>query len=223
VPDVGHTRRLAIAGFWLALAGPGLLEVATLLNDTQKVQRDSFRFIHSNFQLSDAGFQPESALFCRGDAQPLQHYFSADIYRRFGTPGSEPNRARLIQQFRDESILFIVESFRLNQFPVEVRRFWADNYQPYRASVFVAGKRLEGSSGSSSVFELVAPGAYRWLPITGPQSIALDGQTLGAGEVIRLASGEHVIEFPEDVPGGILVLALEEPPGLAPLAFYMAY
>jgi hypothetical protein len=222
LPDVGHTRRLAIAGFWLALAGPGLLEMATVLNDTQKVQRDSFDFIHSNFQLGDAGFQPESALFCRGDSQPLQHYFSGDIYRRFGTPGTEPNRARLIQQFRDESIAFIVESFRLNQFPVEVRRFWADNYQPYRASVFVAGRRLEGLSGSSSVFELVTPGAYRWLPISGPQPIALDGHTLGAGEVIRLASGEHVVEFPEDVPGGILVLALEQPPGLAPLAFYPA-
>jgi len=222
VPDIGTTRRLVIAGFWIALAGPGVLEMASMLNDTQKVQRDSFDFIDNNFQLSDAGFQPESALFCRGDAQPLQHYFSADIYRRFGTPGSEPNRARLIQQFRDESIAFIVESFRLNQFPLEVRRFWADNYQPYRASVFVAGRRLEGRGGSSRAFELVVSGAYRWLPIGAAQPIVLDGQRLGAGEVVHLASGDHVADFPEDVPGGILVLALEEPPGLAPLAFYTA-
>ena len=166
--------------------------------------------------------RPESALFCRRDAQPIQHYFSGDIYRKFGTPGSEPNRERLIQQFRDERIAFIVQSFRLNQFPVEVRRFWADNYQPYRASVFVAGRQLEGRSGSSSVFELVAPGEYRWLPITGPQPITLDGQPLGAGEIMYLASGEHVADFPEDVPGGILVLALEQLPGLAPLAFYTA-
>jgi len=196
--------------------------MVVMLDDTQKVQRDSFEFITSNFQDSDAGFHPESALFCRGDAQPLQHYFSADIYQRFGTPNSEPNRARLIQQFRDESIAFIVESFRLNQFPVEVRRFWADNYQPYRASVFVAGRRLEGRGGSSSVFEIVAPGEYRWLPTAGPQPITLDGQSLGAGEIIDLASGEHVAGFTEDGPGGILVLALEQPPGLAPLAFYTA-
>ena len=222
LPDAGQTRRLAIAGFWLALAGPGALEMVVMLDDTQKVQRDSFDFIDSNFQASDSGFHPESALFCRGDGQPLQHYFSADIYRRFGTPGSEPNRARLIQQFRDEPIVFIVESFRLNQFPVEIRRFWADNYQPYRASVFVAGRRLEGRGGSSSAFELVAPGEYRWLPITGPQPITLDGQPLGAGETTYLASGEHVADFPEDVPGGTLVLALEQPPGLAPLAFYTA-
>jgi MFS family permease len=222
LPGTGQTRRLAIAGFWLALVGPGALEMFMMLDDTQKVQRESFDFINSNFQASDAGFQPESALFCRGDGQPLQHYFSADIYRRFGTPDSEPNRARLIQQFRDESIVFIVESFRLNQFPVEIRRFWAENYQPYRASVFVAGRRLEGLSGSSSVFELVAPGEYRWSPITGPQPITLDGQSLGAGEITYLASGEHVVDFPVDVPGGILMLALEQPPGLAPLAFYTA-
>ncbi|MFV1977914.1 MAG: hypothetical protein ACC649_01045, partial [Myxococcota bacterium] len=222
LPSSGQIRRLAIAGFWLALAGPGTLEMVMMLDDTQKVQRDSLDFIHSNFQASDAGFHPESALFCRGDGQPLQHYFSADIYRRFGTPGSEPNRARLIQQFRDEPIVFIVESFRLNQFPVEIRRFWSDNYQPYRASVFVAGRRLEGRGGSSSVFELVVPGEYRWLPVAGPQPITLDGQPLGAGEITYLASGEHVADFPEDVPGGTLVLALEEPPGLAPLAFYTA-
>jgi len=222
LPSGGPIRRLALVGFLLALAGPGALEMVAMLNDTQKVQRESFDFIDRNFQASDAGFQPESALFCRGDAQPLQHYFSADIYRKFGTAKSEKNRARLIQQFRDEPIAFIVESFRLNQFPVEIRRFWADNYQPYLASVFVAGRRLEGSSGSSSSFELIAPGAYRWLPTTGPQPITLDGQTLGAGEVMQLASGEHVAGFPEDVPGGILVLALEQPPGLAPLSFYKA-
>jgi hypothetical protein len=39
---------------------------------------------------------------------------------------------------------------------------------------------------------------------------------------MHLASGEHVADFSEDVPGGILVLALEQPPGLAPLAFYTA-
>jgi len=222
LPDRRSVRQLAIAGFWLALAGPGLLEMIIMLQDTQKVQRDSFDFIHSNFRPSDAGFQPESALFCRGEGQPLQHYFSADIYRRLGRPGSEPNRARLIEQFRDEPILFIVESFRLNQFPVEVRRFWADNYQPYRASVFVAGRRLEGRAGSSSEFELVAPGAYRWLPIASAPPIVLDGRRLGAGEVVTLASGPHVADFTDDVPGGILVLALNQPPGRAPLAFYTA-
>ncbi len=222
LPRLGPTRRLAIAAFWLALAGPGAIELIAMLRDTQKIQRDSLDFIHANFERSDAGFHPESALFCRGEGQPLNHFFSADIYRRFGTPGSEPNRARLIQQFRDEPILFILESFRLNQFPLEVRRFWAENYQPYRASVFVAGRRLRGERGSSSEFELIAAGEYRWLPSTGPLAIRVDGQLLAAGQVIRLDSGPHVAEFTEDVRDGALLLALEEPPGLPFLPFYTA-
>jgi len=222
LPRAGSIGRLALAGFWLGLAGPGLAEMALMLRDTQEVQRDSFEFIARNFGAGDAGFQPESALFCRGDAQPIEHYFSADIYRRFAGSASERNRERLIRRFREEPILFIVESFRLNQFPVEIRRFWAENYQPYLASVFVAGRRLEGHRGSSSRFELVAPGEYRWLPSAESRTISVDGQALAAGETIQLASGEHVADFHEDEPGGELVLALEQPPGLAPLAFYTA-
>jgi len=51
----------------------------------------------------------------------------------------------------------------------------------------------------------------------------VDGQRLGAGEIVQLAPGEHVVDFPEDVEGGILVLALKQPPELAPLAFYKTY
>ncbi len=223
LPRTERIHRLVVAAFWLGLAGPGLAELAAMLEDTQKVQRDSLEFIAHNFEAGDAGFHPESALFCRGGAQPIEHYFSGDIYRRFEGPASDRNRERLIRRFREAPILFIVESFRLNQFPVEIRRFWAENYQPYRASVFVAGRRLEGRRGSSSAFELVAPGEYRWLPEAGAHAISLDGRRLEAGDAMYLASGEHVADFPEDVPGGTLVLALEQPPGLAPLAFYAAH
>lgn len=40
------------------------------------------------------------------------------------------------------------------------------------------------------------------------------------GGVVDLESGHHAVRFVEDVPGGILVLALAEPPGEAPLPFY---
>jgi hypothetical protein len=70
---------------------------------------------------------------------------------------------------------------------------------------------------------LIVTGPYRWLPSSGPQTVAVDGRTLEAGDVIRLESGEHVVGFLEDVPGGALVLAVAEPPGLAPLSFYKSY
>jgi hypothetical protein len=113
-----------------------------------------------------------------------------------------------------------VHSFRLNQFPVELRRFWAENYQPYQASVFVAGRRLAGPRGGEAAFELVVPGRYRWIPRGGPHPLALGERTLRAGEVVELAAGPHVARFVEDVPDGMLVLAVGEPPGPAPLPFY---
>jgi len=223
LPDIGRSKSLAVGGFWLALASPGLIEMIAMLEDTQRVQRDSLEFVHRNFRREDPGFNPESALFCRGEGQPLGHYFSSRIHRDFGVPGTEPNRARLIQAFRDARVLFLVESFRLNQFPVEVRRFWAENYQPYRASVFVAGRQISGHAGSQSTFELIAPGAYRWLPRTGPQTVVVDGQSLGPGGVVHLGLGEHVAAFSEDVPGGMLVLAVADPPGDALRSFYKTY
>lgn len=223
LPDRRRESALLIGAFWLALAGPGLVRMIDLLTDTQRIQRESFEFIHHNFREQDAGFSPESALFCRGEGQPLKNYFSRDIHRNFGVPGSEPNRERLISRFRGQPILFLLESFRLNQFPVEVRRFWVEHYQPYRASVFVLGRRLEGGAGSHSAFELIAPGDYRWLPAAGSASVAVDGRPLAPGEVVRLGSGGHVADFEEDGTGGMLVLALADPPDVAPLPFYKGY
>jgi hypothetical protein len=117
-------------------------------------------------------------------------------------------------------IKFIVQSFRLNQFPVELRRFWAENYQPYHASVFVAGRRLAGHRGGELPFELIVPGRYRWIPRGGPHPLVVDGRILRAGEVVELEAGMHVARFPEDLSDGILVLAVDEPPGPAPLSFY---
>jgi hypothetical protein len=117
----------------------------------------------------------------------------------------------------------LVQSFRLNQFPVELRRFWADNYQPYRASVFVAGRRLAGARGETRAFEIVVPGRYRWLPLGGPQPVQIDGQVVGAGATLALDGAEHEVSFLEDASSGLLVLALNDPPGPAPLGFYKTY
>lgn len=222
LPAAGPVRAAATLGFCAALGLPGAAALLSGLRDTQSVQRESFAFVQRNFAPSDAGFHPESGLFCRGAAQPIRHYYSRDIYMDFGREGTEANRDRLIARFRDEQVRFVLQSFRLNQFPVEVRRFWADNYQPYRASVFVAGRQLHGRSGQEEPFELVASGDYRWLPRAG-QAIAVDGRPLAPGEILPLAAGPHRARFFDDVPGGMLVLAMHEPPGEAPLSFYKDY
>jgi hypothetical protein len=210
----------ATLGFAALLAIPAVFEAAARLRDTQAVQRESFAFLHRDFAPTDAGFQPESALFCQAGRQPIPTQLSQHIYWRFAGSARERNAADLLETFRAVPIQFLVESFRLNQFPVEVRRFWAENYQPYRASVFVAGRRLAGPSGAELAFEILVPGPYRWLPGGGAHPLSLEGHTLAAGEVVELAAGRYSARLLEDVPDGMLVLAVDDPPGPAPLPFY---
>ena len=118
--------------------------------------------------------------------------------------------------FRSQPVHYLVESFRLNQFPLPLRRFFAENYQPYRNSVFVAGRRLE--AGDEQEFELFVEGPYRWIPFDGPHRASIDGTAVAPGEVVVLAAGPHAARVEEGA--GMLVLSLGEPPGPAPLPFY---
>jgi hypothetical protein len=224
VPDA--QRRivpLAIASLWLVLAAQGVARIAELTLDTQSVQHESLTFIHRNFDADAIGFHPERAPFCRREANPMRLYFSQVIYRHFGGDTREEHTRKLVDDFRNRQVQYVVQSFRLNQFPVEVRRFLADNYQPYSASVFVAGRRLAGASGGRSEFELLVPGRYRWLPFDTPSPIRIGDRLLAPGETAELAAGEHTAEFVADVAGGMLVLAVDDPPAIAPLAFYKPY
>jgi hypothetical protein len=218
-------RPLALAGtlLWAALAIPGAVKATALLADTQAVQRESLAFIRRNFERADAGFHPERALFCGGAAEPLPLYFSQTIFRDFAGPEAATNLAHLEERFRSEPIKFLLQSFRLNQFPGALQRFWWENYQPYRASVFVAGRRLEGEPGATRRFEVIVPGPYRWLPFEAPHRVRIDGTLVRAGGVIPLAAGEHGADFVDATTQGVLVLALADPPGPAPVSFYKAY
>jgi len=220
-----HRRivELATLGLWLVLGTQAVGRMAELAIDTQAVQRESLSFIRNNFDAADPGFHPEHGPFCRAEASPIRPYFSQVLYRHFAGENRDVNTRNFLADFRSRQVRFVLESFRLNQFPVEIRRFLAENYQPYRASVFVAGRHLQGSAGTSTEIELVAPGRYRWLPFAGPQAVRIGPRTLGPGEIAELAAGSHTVDFPEDVAGGMLVLAVADPPTKAPLAFYKSY
>ncbi len=217
------TGHVALAGVGVVLALPALFQLNAMRIDSQSVQRESLAFIHRNFAGTEAGFHPESAPFCRPGPAAISSHFSETIYRRFGGSERQANTEKMIRTFETEPIRFILQSFRLNQFPVELRRFWSEHYQPYNASVFVAGRRLEGAAGTTRVFGLIVPGLYRWLPFEGFQSIRIDDQLVSAGNVVSLAPASHTANFVEDGPGGVLVLALQDPPSLAPQPFYKFY
>ncbi|MDJ0848747.1 MAG: hypothetical protein QNK04_10240 [Myxococcota bacterium] len=215
-------RTIAFAGLAAVLAVPAGLELTLRLRDTQEVQRASLGFIHRNFDRGAAGFHPERGLFCQDGSQPRFTWFSQHIHLRYGgdPAARDRNARRLIASFRDEPVLFILQSFRLNQFPAEVTGFWQEHYQPYRDSVFVAGRRLAGQRGERSRFELIVPGPYRWLPRGTPAALSIDGRVVEPGDVVSFEPGTHEATFLADLPDGMLVLALAEPPGEAPRRFY---
>lgn len=213
-------RTLTATAMLVLLALPAGLHVTLQLADTQRVQRESLDFVHRNFSPEVTGFHPESALFCQAGEQPLPTYFSQHIYQSFEGPRRERNIVWLKERFREERVAFLLESFRLKQFPEELRRFWEANYQPYRGSVFVAGRRLAGARGESAEFELLVPGPYRWLPLDGEKALEIAGRRVEAGGVVELPEGVHRAAFVEDVDRGVLLLALAERPGDAPLPFY---
>jgi hypothetical protein len=214
----GHPRRLRVAAvvLWTAIALPALLASADLLRDRQAVQRHSIAFVHRNFSDRQPGFQPEGALFCVAP-QGLGIWFSQRIYKTFESDAAEAHEREVERYFRNTPVHYMVGSFRLNQFPLPLRRFFAEHYQPYRDSVFVAGQRLEGEE--SRDFELLVEGPYRWLPFDGASGAEIDGRRLAPGGIAVLAAGAHAGRALGD-GAGMLVLSLSEPPGPAPLAFY---
>ena len=215
-------RHGLVTAWWLALLAPGMLQAGFMLADSQRVQRESFAFVHRNLGRDVAGFHPERGLFCQDGGPPIQIHFSQTIYRRFGGRWREANSEKMIRTFREQPVEFILQSFRLNQFPAEVREFWAENYQPYRGSVFLAGRELAGSTGARDDFEVIVRGRYRWLPYEGAQSIEIAGHDTRAGASLSLDPGQHNVRF-RDETAGMLVLAVNDPPSDAPRRFYKIY
>jgi hypothetical protein len=208
---------------WAVLVLPGLLQLGFLMNDTQAIQRSSLAFVGRNFDSVDTGFHPEGALFCREDPKPFPTFFSQQLYFQFGRDeaAGRHNAETLIERFQTKQVKFLVDSWRMRQFPGEVRRFWAEHYQPYRDSVWVAGRRIEGEGIRD--FELVIDGEYRWLPTDGSQTIEIDGTKLQPGDRIDLASGTHSARAASAQSPGFLMLSLNDPPGRAERAFYKSY
>ncbi len=215
-------RRPALAALWLGLALPAIAAQGLLLRDTQAVQRESLAFVHRNFAPTHEGFQPEGAVFC-GSPQPLGVWLSQTLYRRFEGPYREHQIAWLKEHFRVRPVHYLVESFRLNQFPLELRRFFAEHYQPYRDSVFVAGRRIRAESGEAQALDLIVAGPYRWLPRDLDASLEVDGVSLAPGAIADLSAGTHVARLEGGAGEGLLVLSLRDAPSRSPISFYPSY
>jgi hypothetical protein len=205
-PRAGKLIAIGLWGCLLLVAIPYRREV---LEDTQAVQRDTFAFIERSFDPTARGFNADGGLFCRRDPEPFPVYLREQVEREFGGPDGDRRADLFIADFRSRPVAFIVDDFLLDPFPARVREFWSAHYVPYYGAASVAGRRLLGRAGSQVEVDIIVPGDYRW---SGPGSISVDGVQVNAGATIRLAIGGHATMLVEDAPGGVLTLALAEPP-----------
>lgn len=117
---------------------------------------------------------------------------------------------------------FVVDSWRLSQFPQEVRELLSGSYTYYEAAVAVPGHTFRQPQEGARVIETVVPGEYRWWRTESDEGSELwvDGQRLEDGDTIVLGVGPHVVELIWGGDGGTLALALDEPPSPGSDPFY---
>ena len=144
-----------------SLAMQSALEVFEMLDDTQAEQRETIRLANALSVNGKRGYSADGALFWSRDPDPFPIMFSRDIWFHF-TDKPEAVES-FISEFRERPVAFIVESYRLQQFPEEIRAFWHEQYVWYARSLFVAGFRLNDERQSRSI-DVLVPGRSRWMP-----------------------------------------------------------
>jgi hypothetical protein len=137
--------------------------------------------------------------------------FSPNIFRHFRvSPQAMQNRADWIGEFRDRPIAYIVDSYRLGQFPEEIRAFWSQHYVWYARSLYVAGFNVAGTTE----VDVIVPGIYRWDPhkASPAATLRLGGRTLSPGDETALSVGTLSAEaIGENVAGQLILADLPRP------------
>jgi hypothetical protein len=215
----GERKTLAVAGLVALLVVGSAPETREILQGTQTLQRATMQLIHNGELAGMRGYQVERALFCAADPEPIREMFAPQI-AKFRQSGPRAHEA-FIEEFRRRPIAYIVESYRMGQFPPSVQQFWEAHYVPYSASLLVAGFRIPRGSKDLPVEVLVA-GEYRWKASAYPPegSVRIDEVTVRSGETVWLDAGTHRV-FPTDPRSfGTLVLALPRTPMGQMFPFY---
>jgi len=207
-----HAWRLVRGSIWAFLVIQATLTQAGLMQDTQKVQRDSLAFIDRNFDTDQEGFHPERALFCRDTADPFPTFLEGPALRRYWGPERERLAGELIGEFRLRPVVFMLDSFRLYWFPPELQDFWNANYGLYYESVWIPTLTLDGARGSRKSLDVIVPGAYRWQHGDGRPDLQLVDRLIAKGDTVELQAGAHDVELLRNIEDGRLVLAVAEPP-----------
>jgi len=181
-------------------------ESVQMLHDTQREQRETLRLVYDSPLKNRRGYHVEGALLCMRDPEPMPVMFSPMIFQRFrASPQAMENRSDWIKEFRDRPIAYIVESYRLGQFPDEIREFWSKHYVWYARSLYVAGFKIE----EQTEVDVIVPGRYRGDadPATPTAQLKLGTVLLAPGDEIDLSEGTRPAQPVGKEARGELILA----------------
>ena len=197
-------------------AAPATLQ---MLHGSQVHQRRTMDFINTTSLSGRRGFQTEGALFCTGDPDPLPVIFSHQIARRL--QGNPQAIESFLAEFRSRPIAYIVESYRMNEFPPEVRQFWSAHYLRHSGPLLVLGSSVGGQDAAAAI-EILAAGQYRWTPGTRDSRAALriGATTIEPGGSAALTPGLHRVETDPTGMAGTLSLDLPAWPQEDLIPFY---
>jgi hypothetical protein len=185
-------------------------EALEMTVDSQSTQRETMRLIRDSGLRERRGYSVEGAAFCARDPDPMPTMFSQGIWQKFRD--NPPAVAAFIQEFRDRPIAYIVESYRMNQFPSEIRTFFGEHYVWHEQGLLVAGVDIRGPGDIEA--DIIVDGEYRWVP--GPQDpnawLQVDSVSVRPLATVQLPVGRHEIVAGEGSAGGKLILADLPPP-----------
>jgi hypothetical protein len=209
-------RPLIVAILLVALFASSAFQALELLQGSQRNQRATTNWIRNSELAKLRGFQLEGGLFCANDPDPFRPMFSPQIYStyRFSPAASED----LIAEFRSRPIAYMVESYRLREFPDSVKLFWDTHYVRSFGSVILAGFHLRGGTEPLRI-DVIVPGRYRWVPFPegataiGPRAptLYIDDVPVAGGDTVALQTGAYSAKLGEGVSRGRLELAVQGP------------
>ncbi|MFQ5530601.1 MAG: hypothetical protein ACE5FP_09705 [Gemmatimonadota bacterium] len=217
------TKRSVFGLFWTLFLPTAVMIGVFQARDGQATQRASMAFVRANIPPRLDGFHATRALFCHNGDDPLPTFFSQNIQHRFGGDGGEEAIDQLIAEFRQRPIGFLINTWRLEEFPDRMRRFWADHYVPYSGAVHVAGTSLDETDPPRVEFEVIVPGEYAFHPSHSRSRIRIGAARLGKGDRIRLDPGVHTIDRTGLTGSAVFSLSLPTPPGDADDTFYRVF
>jgi hypothetical protein len=184
-------------------------ESIEMLVDTQVEQRETLRLVTDSPLRDRRGYQVEGALLCTRDPDPIPTMFSQDIWRKFKKSAmAEQNTADFIAGLRSRSVAYVVESYRLRQFPEPILSFLASHYLWYSSSLFIAGFGIEPGRPAQDI-DVIVRGRYRWdpSPIDATATLQVGSVVLRPSEVVELDVGSHRITHDDRDAQGKLILA----------------